>query len=166
MIDRGDSIGLSGWLRNGNRNLQHAVANRQSNFQTCSFNQLGHFSLRLACPRRGAGRGRESRPSRVAGADPGSPGSRKTWTPPRPPSGDADFRQPELRHDDTARTTARVRRAGCAHRRRCRALERRLPTALPHAPAHDVERDDQEHDEEDHRVIEEGHAINIGQSPG
>ena len=29
---------LSGWLRNSNRNLQHAIADRQSNFQACSFN--------------------------------------------------------------------------------------------------------------------------------
>ncbi len=29
---------LSGWLRNGNRNLQHTIADRQSNFQACSFN--------------------------------------------------------------------------------------------------------------------------------
>jgi hypothetical protein len=29
---------LSGWICNGNRNPQHAVADRQSNFQACSLN--------------------------------------------------------------------------------------------------------------------------------
>ena len=29
---------LSGWLRNGNRNLQHAIADHKSNVQACSFN--------------------------------------------------------------------------------------------------------------------------------
>jgi hypothetical protein len=30
----------SGWICNGNRNLQHAVADRQSNFQVRSFSHL------------------------------------------------------------------------------------------------------------------------------
>jgi hypothetical protein len=30
--------GLTLWIRNRNRNLQHAIADRQSNFQACSFN--------------------------------------------------------------------------------------------------------------------------------
>jgi len=29
---------LSLWICNGNRNLQRAIAHRQSNFQACSFN--------------------------------------------------------------------------------------------------------------------------------
>jgi hypothetical protein len=32
------NVQLTLWIRNGNRNLQHAIADRQSNFQACSFN--------------------------------------------------------------------------------------------------------------------------------
>jgi hypothetical protein len=31
---------LSGWRCNGNRNLQHAIANSRSNFQAWSFNRF------------------------------------------------------------------------------------------------------------------------------
>jgi len=37
-IDDRDRAELSLWICNGNRILQHAIANRQSNFQACSFN--------------------------------------------------------------------------------------------------------------------------------
>ena len=38
---------LSSCLRNGNRNLQHAIADRQSNFQACSFNHSDISPFRI-----------------------------------------------------------------------------------------------------------------------
>jgi hypothetical protein len=39
--------GLSLWIRNSNRNLQHAIADRQSNFQACSFNHSDISPFRI-----------------------------------------------------------------------------------------------------------------------
>jgi len=38
---------LTLWICNGNRNLQHAVADRQSNFQACSFNHSDISPFRI-----------------------------------------------------------------------------------------------------------------------
>ena len=46
---------LSSWLRNGNRNLHHAVENRPRNFQACSFTHSDIsplFSVAAAASRR------------------------------------------------------------------------------------------------------------------
>jgi len=41
------SARLTLWICNGNRNLQHAVADRQSNFQACSFNHSDISPFRI-----------------------------------------------------------------------------------------------------------------------
>ena len=41
------NVQLTLWICNGNRNLQHAIANRQSNFQACSFNHSDISPFRI-----------------------------------------------------------------------------------------------------------------------